>query len=301
MVLLTGCSASNESVEGRASRLEAALKTKNSEEVVALLQAIPAESRAVVIENISFESLKQYGVELASALEALDVRWRFDMKGFSIDYLKQIEAINSLEEANIVEAVEPITIIQACKTDKDVIKLYIDQLNIEGVNPKEDMFVKQGSISMSWQYQKGAAHISKLDMISYNIVNKSFYQITYQENSLTIKPLETLSINYNDYSLLELSHMDHLQALLPLIPTITAPIKLTLTTYKPEDEGTYVGLPMAYSIDGIYQIAKQQPLKKSVGKLEIVWNPALETPPQVGALQKINYHLGIPLEIQNEE
>lgn len=296
-VYLTGCEANPNSVEGRARALEEALKTEKIDTVVSALLIIPKEEREAAVQEISFVFLQHYSITLASAFDEVDPRWRFDMKGFSIDYLKQKVAFDKLEEAEIEDVELPVTIIEPCKTEQEVVALYINQLTIDGLNPVEDMFILGGSLSISWQYYNKSAQISHLNMVAYNILNKRFYQVSYSGSSLTIKPTTPTDLVYDDQSLKEFSRHNHLLALSPLLPQgLTAPLKITYTAYNSKDDATYKDLPIAELSEGVYTLSDLKRVKKSIGQLELAWNQALEVPPKVGGVKKMAYHLGYPLE-----
>lgn len=299
---LTGCKPSPTSVEGRKDQLEAALQTEAINSVEDVLAEIPPDQLEAVLNALSFISLQKHSVLLSQVLEGIDPRWRFDMKGFSIDYLKQVVALNGLEEANTEEAEAPMTIIEPCKTFKEVLALYLGQLKIDGMNPPEDMFVKQSSISVTWQYQAGVAQIKGLELEAYNIVNKRFYQVTYQGNSLTVKPMAPGAFDYKDLMLTELMHQDYLARLLPLVPKdVTAPIKMIYVSYRTEEDNLYSNLPVALLGETGFVYKEAATVQETLGRVEIAWNPALAVPPQAGGIITKKYLLGMPQQEQSEE
>lgn len=298
--LLTGCQAAPDSVEGLAQRLQGALSTAQMAAVEGVLREVPLEKMGQVLDAIDFETLHKNSMVLSEALEQIDPRWRFDYKGFAIDYMKQVVAISGLEEAKIGEAEAPVTIIEPCKSLKDVFNLYLGQLKIDAVNPPEDVFVRKNSLEASWQYQGGSAQISSVDFVAYNIVNKRFYRVSYKGSSLTVKPMEATRFDYKDLSLTEMLREDLLVPILGLVPKdVTGPIKISFVAYRPEADEAYQGLEVALLDNKRFVLTKGDPVRETLGMATITWNPALAIPPQVGGVQTLKYLLGMPQTAEN--
>lgn len=298
--LLTGCQPAKNSVEGYAMRITEALIAQDAEATDQVMGQVPTEILDSVLDALPFEVVHQYYESMIQGLNARDARWRFNHKGFTVDYLKQQIALSTLEEANIEVEEKPVTIIDPSDTLKDVLSLYKDQLSIEGIHAIADMYIRRDSLKLQWQYLEGITKISAVELIAYNIVNNQFYDVYYTGSSLSISPREALALDYKDLSLSEYIKKDLLSPLLGLVPQgVNAPITISYQVRPLATDGLPV-LEAQLTPDGYQPLSKddQSAFKDPnffatdvMGYLAVSWTPTLEAPTEVAKAESLYYTL----------